>query len=360
MQKEKLLFSNFQIKNKNKINKIKIKELFIQKKDIYLLKLLKKKQEKLEFSIKKSKKDSLYIENVLYSPSKFHFINAELPEIEKKFLDFKNKLNTYLLTTKENENNKNNKDNNIDKNFESIINKTSHRKILKDENTSTTSINDNIYDNLKLSKDRILTRKKIKYDYERIPLKKYMQKIKKNFNYDKYFVENIDDKNKFYNSDKTTKRIKYTNLKLCSFNNIKNNTNFSFSKNKMNLEDNNSLVVIPCKKLEHISIFNDIIFNEFESKKQNSNNEHCYKMNIFDGNLYDSNYLNMYRKKFNKKKNEKMNSYINTLNYELAFSPFYKTSSRKEKKIKLEKKNKINISLQGIPNIVKRFYGFDT
>ena len=364
MKNEKLTFTNFKLKKKNTINKVKIKELFIKKKDIYLLKLLNKKQNKLEFSVDKSNKESLYIKNVLYSSPKFHITNPELPKTGKKFTKSKSKINTvYLTTTYETENNKNYKDNNnIEKNFENYINKTSHRKILQDKSTSITNINDNDNenDNLKLPKEKnnkIYTQKKTKYNYERIPLKNNTQKIKNNFSYDKYFIEYIEGNSKFFNPDKPTKKIKYPNIKFNSFNTIKNNTNFNYIRSKTNFKENNSLVVIPCNKMNHINIFNELIFNEFESKKQNSNTtqDTCYKTNIFD-----NNYLNICRKKFNKNKNIRLNNNLNTLVNELTLGPFYKKSRQRQNKIRLGKKNHINMSLQGVPNIVKRFYGFDT
>ena len=370
MEKEKFQFSNFQLKNKNTINNMQIKELFIKKKDIYLLKLLKKKQNKLELSVKKTKNDFLPIKNALYSPLKLHILNAELPGIGKKFSKYKQRINNaYLKTTNETENNKNNKDNRDNRdnkavnNFENDINKTSHRKVLEDKNTSTTSITDNKNNTLKLSKEennKLSTQKKSKKDYERITLKNYSQKRKTNFSYDKYFIEYIENKDKFYNPDKTTKKINYQNLKFNSFNHTKNNANLSFIQNTINSKENDSFVVIPCKRINHINVFNDLIYNEFESKKQNSNTIHnsCYNTNIFDRNNYGNNSLNIYRKKFNK--NIKIDCNISTLTNELTLGHFYNKSSRKQNKIRLDKKKKINISLEGISNIVKQFYGFNT
>ena len=213
---------------------------------------------------------------------------------------------------------------------------------------------------MKLPKEKnnkIYTQKKTKYNYERIPLKNNTQKIKNNFSYDKYFIEYIEGNSKFFNPDKPTKKIKYPNIKFNSFNTIKNNTNFNYIRSKTNFKENNSLVVIPCNKMNHINIFNELIFNEFESKKQNSNTtqDTCYKTNIFD-----NNYLNICRKKFNKNKNIRLNNNLNTLVNELTLGPFYKKSRQRQNKIRLGKKNYINMSLQGVPNIVKRFYGFDT
>ena len=367
MNKDELLHQNSQIGQK-KITSDPKKEMFIKKKDIYLLNLLEKRKNQSIFKKIASLQKSLLVKNSSDLSKKTNSVLNQMPKIQQKTNRTSFKTNNSLIIT------------NIPSIKEyshirdkSYISQSTLRKF-KDKNLNTSNISNINFENAKTlnddnqneSKKSIEDRNK-SYSLNRIPLN-YMKKIKSDFKFDQYFIEYIKDKNIFITPNKPKKLLKRTNYNYITKNSINNSSIKNNSSNNRTNSSNiikdfkikNPLIVIPCKKnYDHMKVFNEIIFNEFGSKKQNSFSRHrCFQTNIFDGNI--NNNLGLYQKIYNSKNRRNFNqiAYNNlcTMENGLNFPSFRRGRNNKGKKL-VDEQNQIDFPLKGVPNVVKRFYG---
>ncbi len=150
------------------------------------------------------------------------------------------------------------------------------------------------------------------------------------------------------------KRLNFPNHNLTrsnlSNNSSRYNNNFDSNQTIPIKDINNSLVVIPCNKKSHMSVFNEIIYNEFESKKMNKNERDNINGNYFDINqtLFVTD-----KKRYTTSKN------ISNLSTNLNFKSYEKYMKYNKNNRLIDKQIQINIPVTGLPNVVKRFYGVE-
>ena len=354
MENDESLFTNSKISQK-KIKIDPIKEMFIKKKDIYLLNLFGKRKNQTIFRQIASTQKSYSVKNSSNLPKKKNLILNKMPKIQQKTNRNNFEINNSLIITnipiiKEY--------NHIKKNS-SVFKSTSNKYNNKSLNTiNTSNINYEIdkllnEDDQNESKNNVENRNK-NNSLNRILLN-YMKKIENNFKSDKCFIEYLKDKNIFITPNKPKKLLKRCNYYYHSItkNNISNNSIKNISSNNKisppniikDLKIENPLTVIPCKKTnDRIKNFNDIIFSEYKLKKQNSIKNHKrFQTNIFEGN--SNNYFNLYQKIYNPKnrRNENKIKYnnIHTITNAIKYPSFCKGKNN-NKKMLVDKQNQID------------------
>ena len=371
MEKDESLYLNTR-KIHKKITFDPKKELFIKKKDIYLLNLLGKRNFQ---SIPRETpliQKSYSVKESSDLPKKTKLILKQIPKISQKEnkKDFEPNKSLIII------NNPLIKEYNLIRENNYTF-KSSFIKY-KDKSLQTTNISDINCENTKILNEdnqneskKSIENKNKNNSLNRISLNN-VKKTRNDFKFDRYFIEFIQDKNIFITPNKPKKLFKRisNNFYNTNKNNISNNSIKNISSNNKPNPSNiikdfkieNPLIVIPCKKSsDHMKIFNDIIFNEFESKKQTTISKHrSFKTkNIFEGN-FNNNYLDLYQKVYNSNNHKSVNKIdynnIYTITNGLNYLSLYKGKPNNEKKL-FDKHNKINFSLKGIPNVVKRFYG---